>query len=90
MGSRPVSLFSLNPLPSPHLVGFSRCAPQSVAGGRRGEGSRVRMESPVLIPDAMDSHMHLDRSLWRLRVNPSTGIQEFLTQCPAPAGVGLL
>jgi len=38
-------------------------------------------------PDAMDSHMHLDRSLWRLRLNPSTGIQEFLTQCPAPAGV---
>jgi Tat protein secretion system quality control protein TatD with DNase activity len=43
------------------------------------------MESPVLIPDAMDSHMHLDRSLRRLRLDPSTGIQEFLTQCPAPA-----
>jgi hypothetical protein len=43
------------------------------------------MESPVLIPDVMDSHMHLDRSLRRLRLDPSTGIQEFLTQCPAPA-----
>jgi hypothetical protein len=56
---------------SPHLVGFSRGAPQSVAGGRREEESRVRMESPVLIPDAMDSHMHLDRSLRRLRLDPS-------------------
>jgi hypothetical protein len=43
------------------------------------------MESPVLIPDVMDSHMHLDRSLRRLRLDPSTGIQEFLTQRPAPA-----
>ena len=85
VGSRPVPLFSLNPVPSPHLVGFSRGAPQSVAGGRREEDSRVRMESPVLIPDAMDSHMHLDRSLRRLRLDPSIGIQEFLTQCPAPA-----
>jgi hypothetical protein len=50
-----VPLFSLNPVPSPHLVGFSRGAPQSVAGGRWEEDSRVRMESPVLIPDAMDS-----------------------------------
>ena len=82
---RPVALFSLNPVPSPHLVGFSRGAPQSVAGGRRGEDSQVRMESPVLIPDAMDSHMHLDRSFRRLRLDPSKGIQEFLTQCPAPA-----
>jgi hypothetical protein len=37
------ALFSLNPVPSPHLVGFSRGAPQSVAGGRRGEDSRVRI-----------------------------------------------
>ena len=29
--------------------------------------------------------MHLDKSLRRLRLNPSTGIQEFLTQSPAPA-----
>ena len=96
---QPVLLFSLNPVPSPHVVGFSRGAPQSVAGGRRGEDSRVRVESPVLIPDAMDSHMHLDRSLQRLRLDPITGIQEFLTNCPAPApkqqinlvgGVGLL
>ena len=82
---RPVPLFSLNPVSSPHLVGFSRGAPQSVAGGRRGEDSLVRMESPVLIPDAMNSHMHLDMSLRRLRLDPSTGIQEFPTQCPAPA-----
>jgi hypothetical protein len=33
----------------------------------------------------MDSHMHLDRSLRTLRLDPSTGIQEFLTKCPAPA-----
>jgi hypothetical protein len=25
----------------------------------------------ILIPDAMDSHMHLDRSLRRLRLDPS-------------------
>jgi predicted metal-dependent TIM-barrel fold hydrolase len=29
--------------------------------------------------------MHLDRSLRRLRLDPSTGIQEFLTKCSAPA-----
>jgi hypothetical protein len=50
---RPVPVFSLNAVPSPHLVGFSRDAPQSVAGGRQGEDSRVRMESPVLIPYAI-------------------------------------
>ena len=50
---RPVPVFSLNAVPSPHLVGFSRGAPHSVAGGRRGEDSRVRMESPVLIPYAI-------------------------------------
>jgi hypothetical protein len=82
---QPVPLFSLNPVPSPYLIGFSRSAPQSVAGGRRGEDSRVRIESPVLVPDAMDSHIHLNRSLRRLRLDPSTGIQEFLTKCPAPS-----
>jgi hypothetical protein len=30
---QPVSLFSLSPAPSPHLVGFGRRYPQSVAGG---------------------------------------------------------
>ena len=92
-------LFSLKPVPSPHLVGLSRGAPQSVGGGRWEEDSRVKMESPVPIPNAMASHMHLDRSLRRLRLDPSTGIQEFLAQCPTPVpkqkinlvgGVGLL
>jgi hypothetical protein len=96
---QPVPLFSLNPVPSPHLVGFSRGTLQSVAGGRRGEDNRVRIECSVMVPDAMDSHMHLDRSHRRLRLDPSTEIQEFLTKCPAPAtrqhinlvgGVGLL
>ncbi len=67
---RPVPLFSLKPVPSPHLVGLSRVAPQPVAGGRWEEDSQVRRESPVLIPDAMDSHMHLDRSLQRLKLEP--------------------
>ena len=53
---RPVPLFSLKPVPSPHLVGWSRGAPQPVAGGGREEDSQVRRESPVLIPDAMDSY----------------------------------
>jgi hypothetical protein len=64
---RPVPLFSLKPVPSPHLVGWSRGAPRPVAGGGKEKDSQVRRESPVLIPDAMDSHMHLDRSLRRLR-----------------------
>ena len=82
---RPVPLFNLKPVPSPHLVGWSRGAPQPVAGGCREEDSQVRRESPVLIPDAVDSHMHLDRSLWRLRMDPSMGIQELLARRPRPA-----
>ena len=78
---RPVPLFSLKPVPSPHLVGLSRVAPQPVAGGRWEEDSQVRRESP----DAMDSHMHLDRSLRRLRLDPSIGIQELLARRPRPA-----
>ena len=68
-------LFSLKPVPSPHLVGLSRGAPLSVARGRWEEDSQVRREFPVLIPDAMDSHMHLDRSFRRLRLDHSTGIR---------------
>ena len=49
---RPVPLFSLKSVPSPHLVGLSRGAPQSVAGGRWEEDSQVRRESPVLFPDS--------------------------------------
>ena len=49
---RPVPLFSLKPVPSPHLVGLSRGAPQSVTGGRWEEDSQVRRESPVLFPDS--------------------------------------
>jgi hypothetical protein len=56
-----------------------------VAGGCREEDSQVRRESPVLIPDAMDSHMHLDRSLRRLRMDPRMGIQELLARRPRPA-----
>jgi hypothetical protein len=82
---RPVPLFSLKPVPSPHLVGWSRCAPQPVSGGCREEDSQVRREYPVLIPDAMDSHMHLDRSLRRLRVDPRMVIQELLARHPRPA-----
>jgi hypothetical protein len=81
---RPVPLFSFKPVPSPHLVGLSRGAPKPVAGGCWEEDSQVRRESPVLIPDAMDSHMHLDRSLRRLRLDPSTGIQELLARRPRP------
>jgi hypothetical protein len=29
--------------------------------------------------------MHLDRSLWRLRMDPSMGIQELLARRPRPA-----
>jgi hypothetical protein len=54
---RPIPLFSLKPVPSPHLASLSRGAPQSVAGGRWEEDSQVRRESPVLIPDAMDAHI---------------------------------
>ena len=43
------------------------------------------LQGPTHVLQSMDSHMHLDRSLRRLRLDPSTGIQEFLTQCPAPA-----
>ena len=82
---RPVPLFSLKPVPSPHLVGWSRGAPQPVAGGGKEKDSQVRRESPVLIPDAMDSHMHLDRSLRRLRMDPRMGIQELLARRPRPA-----
>jgi hypothetical protein len=46
---RPVPLFSLKSVPSPHLVGWSRGAPQPVAGGCREEDSQVRRESPVLM-----------------------------------------
>ena len=46
---RPVHLFSLKPVPSPHLVGLSRGAPQPVSGGCWEEDSQVRRESPVLI-----------------------------------------
>ena len=47
---------------------------------------KVRLgESPVPIPDAMDSHMHLDRSLRRLRMDPRMGIQELLARRPRPA-----
>jgi TatD DNase family protein len=56
-----------------------------VAEGCREEDSQVRRESPVLIPDAMDSHMHLDRSLRRLRMDPRMGIQELLARRPRPA-----
>jgi hypothetical protein len=42
---RPVPLFSLNPVPSLHLVSLSRGAPQSVAGGRWEEDSEDRRES---------------------------------------------
>ena len=52
-----------------------------MAGGRWEEDSQVRRESPVLIPDAMDSHMHLDR----LRMDPRMGIQELLARRPRPA-----
>jgi hypothetical protein len=45
-----------------------------VAEGCREEDSQVRREFPVLIPDAMDLHMHLDRSLRRLRMDPRMGI----------------
>ena len=82
---RPVPLFSLKPVPSPHLVSWSRGAHQPVAEGCREEDSQVRRESPVLIPDAMDSHMHLDRSLRRLRMDPRMGIQELLARRPRPA-----
>jgi hypothetical protein len=82
---RPVPLISLKPVPSPHLVGWSRGAPQPGAGGCREEDSQVRRESSVLIPDAMDSHMHLDRSLRRLRMDPSMGIQELLARRPGAA-----
>ena len=50
-----------------------------------GKKSQVRRESLVLIPDAMDSHMHLDRSLRRLRMDPRMGIQELLARRPRPA-----
>ena len=40
---RPVPLFSLKPVPSPHLVGWS--TPQPVAGGCREEDSQVRRVS---------------------------------------------
>jgi hypothetical protein len=33
----------------------------------------------------MDSHMHLDRSLRRLRMDPRMGIQELLARRPRPA-----
>jgi hypothetical protein len=82
---RPVPVFSLKPVSSPHLVGFSRGAPQPVAGECWEEDSQVRRESSVLIPDAMDTHMHLDRSLRRLRLDPSMGIQELLASRPRPA-----
>ena len=45
---RPVPLFSLKPVPSPHLVGLSRGAPQPVAGGRWEEDSQVRRDSECL------------------------------------------
>jgi len=82
---RPVPLFSLTPVPSPRLAGIGKGIPQSVAKGHREEDRRVKEESPVLVPDAMDSHLHLDRALRRLRLDPGTGIQEFLAKCPAPA-----
>ena len=44
-GPRPVPLFSLKPVPSPHLVGLSRGAPQPVAGRCREEDSQVRRVS---------------------------------------------
>jgi hypothetical protein len=67
------------PVPSPHLVGWSRGAHQPVAEGCREE------DSQVLIPDTMDSHMHLDKSLRRLRMDPRMGIQEPLARRPRPA-----
>jgi len=82
---RPVPLFSLNPVPSPRLASMGRGIFQSVVGGHREEDHQVREESPVLVPDAMDSHLHLDRALRRLRLEPSTGIQEFMARCSAPA-----
>jgi len=82
---RPVPLLSLTPVPSPRLVGIGWGIPQSVAKGHREEDSRVSEEYPVLVPDAMDSHLHLDRSLRSLRLDPGTGIQEFLAKCPVPA-----
>jgi hypothetical protein len=57
------------PCPSPH--GTSPWVPLA-----------LQPESPVLIPDAMDSHMHLDRSLRRLRMDPRMGIQELLARRP--------
>ena len=82
---RLVPLFSLKPVPSPHLVCLSRGAPQPVAGGCWEEDRQVWRECSVLILDAMDSHMHLDRSLRRLRLDPRTGIQELLARHPRPA-----
>jgi len=85
MDSRPVPLFSLTPMPSPRLGSMGKGILQSVAEGHREEDNRVRKESPVLVPNTMDSHLHLDRALRTLRLEPSTGIQEFLAKCPAPA-----
>ena len=82
---RPVPLFSLNPVPSPSLASKGKGIFQSVVRGHREEDHTVRKESPVPVPEAMDTHLHLDRALRRLRLEPSTGIQEFLAKCPAPS-----
>ena len=78
---RPVPLFSLKPVPSPRLASMGRKIFQSVVRGRREEDHQVMEDSP----DAMDTHLHLDRTLRRFRLEPSTGMQEFLAKCPAPS-----
>ena len=55
---------------------------KSVVRGQREDDHHVREESPVFFSD---THLHLDRTLRRLRLEPSTGIQEFLAKCPAPS-----
>jgi hypothetical protein len=49
---RPVPLFSLKPVPSPHLVGWSRGAHQPVAEGCREEypPDRTSRALPLMVP----------------------------------------
>ena len=81
---RPVPLFSLKPVPSPRLASMWKGVFKSVVRGQREDDHQVCEESPVFVPDAMDTHLHLDRTLQRLRLEHCTGIQEFLAKCPAP------
>ena len=62
---RPLPLFSLNPVSCPRLAGKGKGIFQSVVRGHREE-HQDREESPVLVPDAMDVHLHLDRTVRRL------------------------